>query len=155
MALEPARLKVLYNLCNPEEAMEQDDQRRADLDARGGRGFLPNDEVNIYRVERDDLYLTGEKDKNILSLGNWFSTPSSGESFFTKDRTVATNRYLLPHGDQFPGAVQPGELPGVAPVGLDTLPGADGHERERPDPVDGGPGSADDAGQPVCVCAGG
>jgi seryl-tRNA synthetase len=28
-------------------------------DAMFGTGFLPTDEVNIYRVERDDLYLTG------------------------------------------------------------------------------------------------
>jgi seryl-tRNA synthetase len=28
-------------------------------DAMYGTGFLPTDEVNIYRVERDDLYLTG------------------------------------------------------------------------------------------------
>jgi seryl-tRNA synthetase len=28
-------------------------------EAMYGTGFLPNDEVNLYRVERDDLYLTG------------------------------------------------------------------------------------------------
>lgn len=44
-----------------------------------------------------DLYLSGEKDANILSLGHWFSTPSTGDSFFGKDRTNPTNRYLLPH----------------------------------------------------------
>ena len=48
-------------------------------------------------ADNDDLYLSGEKDKNILSFGHWFSDPSSGDSFFGKDRTDPTNRYLLPH----------------------------------------------------------
>lgn len=44
-----------------------------------------------------DLFLSGEKDANILSLGHWFSTPTASESFFGKDRTQGINRYLLPH----------------------------------------------------------
>jgi seryl-tRNA synthetase len=33
-----------------------------------GTGFLPNDEVNIYRVERDDLYLTGTSEVALAAL---------------------------------------------------------------------------------------
>ena len=54
--------------------------------------------INVNDIANDDdLYLSGEKDKNILSFGHWFSDPSSGDSFFGKDRTDPTNRYLLPH----------------------------------------------------------
>jgi hypothetical protein len=54
--------------------------------------------VNITGLaDNDNLYLSGEKDANILSLGHWFSTPSTGDSFFGKDRTDPINRYLLPH----------------------------------------------------------
>jgi seryl-tRNA synthetase len=33
-----------------------------------GTGFLPTDEVNIYRVERDDLYLTGTSEVGLASM---------------------------------------------------------------------------------------
>jgi seryl-tRNA synthetase len=33
-----------------------------------GTGFLPTDEVNIYRVERDDLYLTGTSEVALAAL---------------------------------------------------------------------------------------
>jgi seryl-tRNA synthetase len=33
-----------------------------------GTGFLPTDEVNIYRVERDDLYLTGTAEVGLASM---------------------------------------------------------------------------------------
>jgi seryl-tRNA synthetase len=33
-----------------------------------GTGFLPNDEVNIYRVERDDLYLTGTSEVGLAAF---------------------------------------------------------------------------------------
>jgi seryl-tRNA synthetase len=33
-----------------------------------GTGFLPTDEVNIYRVERDDLYLTGTAEVGLAAL---------------------------------------------------------------------------------------
>ncbi|HYY32089.1 MAG TPA: serine--tRNA ligase [Gaiellaceae bacterium] len=33
-----------------------------------GTGFLPTDEVNIYRVERDDLYLTGTSEVTLAAL---------------------------------------------------------------------------------------
>src|SRR5215831_20020047 len=33
-----------------------------------GTGFLPTDEVNIYRVERDDLYLTGTSEVALAGL---------------------------------------------------------------------------------------
>ncbi len=45
----------------------------------------------------DLLYLSDERNQNILSLGHWFSTPTASESFFGQDRTVATNRWLRPH----------------------------------------------------------
>lgn len=54
--------------------------------------------INVNDIaDNDDLYLSGEKDKNILSIGHWMSDPSTGDSFFGKDRTDPTNRYLLPH----------------------------------------------------------
>src|SRR4029450_7479926 len=33
-----------------------------------GTGFLPTDEVNIYRIERDDLYLTGTSEVALAAL---------------------------------------------------------------------------------------
>ena len=33
-----------------------------------GTGFLPTDEVNIYRIERDDLYLTGTSEVALASM---------------------------------------------------------------------------------------
>ena len=37
-------------------------------EAMYGTGFLPTDEVNIYRVERDDLYLTGTSEVGLAAL---------------------------------------------------------------------------------------
>jgi seryl-tRNA synthetase len=37
-------------------------------EAMYGTGFLPTDEVNIYRVERDDLYLTGTSEVALAGL---------------------------------------------------------------------------------------
>jgi seryl-tRNA synthetase len=37
-------------------------------DAMYGTGFLPTDEVNIYKVERDELYLTGTAEVGLASL---------------------------------------------------------------------------------------
>ena len=37
-------------------------------DAMYGTGFLPTDEVNIYRVERDELYLTGTAEVGLASM---------------------------------------------------------------------------------------
>jgi seryl-tRNA synthetase len=37
-------------------------------DAMYGTGFLPTDEVNIYRVERDDLYLTGTSEVGVAGM---------------------------------------------------------------------------------------
>ncbi len=37
-------------------------------EAMYGTGFLPTDEVNIYRVERDDLYLTGTSEVALAAL---------------------------------------------------------------------------------------
>jgi seryl-tRNA synthetase len=33
-----------------------------------GTGFLPTDEVNIYRIERDDLYLTGTSEVSLAAM---------------------------------------------------------------------------------------
>jgi seryl-tRNA synthetase len=37
-------------------------------DAMFGTGFLPTDEVNIYRVERDELYLTGTSEVGVAGM---------------------------------------------------------------------------------------
>ena len=37
-------------------------------EAMYGTGFLPTDEVNIYRIERDDLYLTGTAEVGLASF---------------------------------------------------------------------------------------
>jgi seryl-tRNA synthetase len=37
-------------------------------EAMYGTGFLPTDEVNIYRIERDDLYLTGTSEVSLAAL---------------------------------------------------------------------------------------
>jgi seryl-tRNA synthetase len=37
-------------------------------DAMYGTGFLPTDEVNIYRVERDELYLTGTAEVGLAAM---------------------------------------------------------------------------------------
>jgi seryl-tRNA synthetase len=37
-------------------------------DAMYGTGFLPTDEVNIYKVERDDLYLTGTAEVGLAAM---------------------------------------------------------------------------------------
>jgi seryl-tRNA synthetase len=37
-------------------------------EAMYGTGFLPTDEVNIYRIERDDLYLTGTSEVGLVAL---------------------------------------------------------------------------------------
>jgi seryl-tRNA synthetase len=37
-------------------------------EAMTGTGFLPTDEVNIYRIERDDLYLTGTSEVALAAL---------------------------------------------------------------------------------------
>ena len=37
-------------------------------EAMYGTGFLPTDEVNIYRVERDDLYLVGTSEVSLAAL---------------------------------------------------------------------------------------
>src|SRR5213596_605959 len=37
-------------------------------EAMYGTGFLPTDEVNIYRIERDDLYLTGTSEVALAAM---------------------------------------------------------------------------------------
>jgi seryl-tRNA synthetase len=37
-------------------------------DAMYGTGFLPTDEVNIYRIERDELYLTGTSEVGVAGM---------------------------------------------------------------------------------------
>src|SRR5207248_11543219 len=37
-------------------------------EAMYGTGFLPTEEVNIYRIERDDLYLTGTSEVGLASF---------------------------------------------------------------------------------------
>lgn len=63
------------------------------VDASGA----PSSSVNINGLaDNDNFYMSGEKDEGVKSLGYWFSTPSSGELFFTRDRTSSTYRFLLP-----------------------------------------------------------
>lgn len=58
----------------------------------------PTTSANINGLANNDsLYISGEYQKNILSLGHWFSDPSSGDSFFGRDRTNPNYRWLLPH----------------------------------------------------------
>ena len=45
----------------------------------------------------DYIYINGEKDQNILSMGHWYSTPTASESFFGRDRTDVNYRYLACH----------------------------------------------------------
>jgi len=45
----------------------------------------------------DKLYYSGQKDKNIKSIGEWFATPATGDSHFGKDRTSMSNAWFLPH----------------------------------------------------------
>lgn len=45
-------------------------------------------------ADNDSFYATGEKDKGLKSMGYWFSTPTASESFFTRDRTSATYRWM-------------------------------------------------------------
>jgi hypothetical protein len=65
---------------------------------------------------------------------------------------------LLPRGgdadgDQFPGAVQAGQPPAVAPVGLDLVPGRSGNERGR-DYLAGDPLGVQQPGQLIAGRAG-
>lgn len=53
--------------------------------------------VNVNDLaDNDELYISTEKNMGLNSLGQWFSAPSSGESFYGKDRTTPTNRWMIP-----------------------------------------------------------
>lgn len=47
-------------------------------------------------ADNDIIALSGTYGASNPSLRSWLSSPTAGESFFGKDRTVAANRYLLP-----------------------------------------------------------
>lgn len=57
-------------------------------------------------ADNDDFYLAGEKDNNILGMEEWFNPdPTSGESFFGKDRTLPEVwRWMRPY-QEFPGGL--------------------------------------------------
>lgn len=44
----------------------------------------------------DLIYYSGAFNAGMLSFGAWFSTPVAGENFYGRDRTQASNRWLLP-----------------------------------------------------------
>lgn len=63
------------------------------LNAQGN----PDSTVNMNDIaDNDSFYATGEKDKGLKSFGYWFSTPAASESFFGRDRTSTTYRWLNP-----------------------------------------------------------
>lgn len=46
----------------------------------------------------NDLYISGEYNKGLKGIGNWFTAPaSSGDSFYGNDRYLANMRWMLPH----------------------------------------------------------
>lgn len=48
-------------------------------------------------VTGDYIYIAGEKDANLLSVGHWFSSPTASESFFGRDRTDGNYRWMKTH----------------------------------------------------------
>jgi hypothetical protein len=44
----------------------------------------------------DELFLAGSRDVGLISIGEWFKNPVSGEDFMGKDRTLAANHWLRP-----------------------------------------------------------
>lgn len=64
------------------------------LDGNGS----PSSSVNISTIAANDsLYFVNGYNKGLRSMGHWFSTPTSGESFFGRDRTDADFRWLDIH----------------------------------------------------------
>ena len=64
------------------------------LDANGNQDTATSP---LNKVQASDkLYFRGEYNKGMKSVGEWFTDPSSGDSFFGKDRTNPLNRYLIP-----------------------------------------------------------
>lgn len=61
----------------------------------------PDNTVDISNIANNDaIYISGEKDKGLISLGEWFKDPGDigdGDSHFSKDRAVPDNRWMLPH----------------------------------------------------------
>jgi hypothetical protein len=47
--------------------------------------------------DNDVLYISGEKNKGLYSIGEWFAEPGDSDDFFGQDRADADNRWLLPH----------------------------------------------------------
>ena len=64
----------------------------------GMTGGVPSTSVDISAIAANDaIYISGEYNKGLLSVGHWFSTPTASESFFGRDRTDANYRWLAVH----------------------------------------------------------
>lgn len=67
----------------------------------------PSASVDISGVaDNDNFYVSGTKDTGLYSVGEWFKTPVSGDSFFGIDRTDIANSWMLPHKSG-PSSAQP------------------------------------------------
>ena len=75
----------------------------------------------------DLLYLHDEKDKGMVSLGEWFASPTASEDFFGKDRTDGNQRHLRPT------VVGPSSTATFTKTYFDDLAIALGHVAEDPD----------------------
>ncbi len=45
----------------------------------------------------DELYISGERNAGPILISDWFREPTTGDSFYGKDRTSPLNRWMLPH----------------------------------------------------------
>jgi hypothetical protein len=64
------------------------------LDANGNR----SSSVDLTGIaDNDEIYIQGERNVGLISIGEWFKTPaSSGDDFFGKDRADPINNWLRP-----------------------------------------------------------
>ena len=66
------------------------------LDADGN----PSSAIDLTGIAASDtLYISGEKDKGLISIGEWCKTPTAatGDSFFGKNREDPDFRWMQPH----------------------------------------------------------
>lgn len=61
-------------------------------------------------VSGDLLYISGERNMGLLSVGEWFKEPTTGDSFFGVDRTNQQNTWMLPHKSVPSGTVDTNTL---------------------------------------------
>lgn len=66
-----------------------------ELDANGATDTTTS--IDTTKINTGDyLYFYQEKGANIYSMGEWFKTPATGDSFFGINRTTPTNRWMTP-----------------------------------------------------------